>query len=102
MFFGQDKNLLSFVVGSDSLPRGCSNHVSPQGGVVEAYSEEVPHACLGGVVDDELVVEEGVATLLPHPRLLARAHRNSHAISERQREEGWRVEGERWGWRVRG
>ena len=66
---------------------------SPQRGVVELDSEQVAHADLGGVVNDVLVVEEGVGPGLAHARLHRRANGHREAVPEGERDGGGR---ERW------
>lgn len=54
---------------------------SPQRGVVELDPQQVPHAGLGWVVHDVLVVQEGVSVATTHPGLHAGANRHRHAVS---------------------
>ena len=56
-----------------------------RGGVVELDSEQVAHADLGGVVHNELVVEEGVGPGLAHARLHRRANGHREAVPEGKR-----------------
>lgn len=59
---------------------------SPRWRVVELDPQQVPHASLGRVVNDELIVQEGVTVPFPHPRLHSRPHWHGHTISEEKRE----------------
>lgn len=58
-----------------------SSEASPQRGVVELDPQQVLHAGLGWVVDDVLVVQEGVSVVITHPGLYPGAHRHRHAVS---------------------
>lgn len=64
-----------------SLDSARSSTASPQGGVVELDPQQVPHAGLGRIVDDVLVVQERVSVAVTHPGLHAGAHRHRHAVS---------------------
>lgn len=65
-----------------------SSAASPQRRVVELDPQQVPHAGLGRVVDDVLVVQEGVIVATTHPGLHPGAHRHRRAVSGRKNEEG--------------
>lgn len=54
-----------------------SSAASPQRRVVELDPQQVPHAGLGRVVDDVLVVQEGGTVATTHPG----AHRHRRAVS---------------------
>lgn len=58
-----------------------SSAASPQRRVVELDPQQVPHAGLGRVVDDVLVVQEGVTVATTHPGLHPGAHRHRRAVS---------------------
>lgn len=58
---------------------------SPQWRVVELDPQQVPHAGLGRVVNDELVVEEGVTAVFTHPCLHPRPHWHCDTIPETER-----------------
>lgn len=70
--------------GSPGSTRGST--ASPQRGVVELDPQQVPHAGLGWVVDDVLVVQEGVPVVAPHPGPHPGAHRHRHAVPGGTRE----------------
>ena len=56
---------------------------SPKGGVVELDPQQVLHAGLGGVVNDELVVQEVVTAVAARPRIPPRTHRHRHTVPEK-------------------
>ncbi len=61
---------------------------SPLWRVVELDSQQVPHTSLCRVVNDELIVQQGVTVVFTHPCLHPRPHWHSHTIPEKKRERG--------------